>query len=423
MQSLGGKVQKSEGSQQNQPDRPEIKERLDHIELGEKLGLFFFDDVTPGSCFFLPHGAVILNRLIDFVRELYSKEGYSEVNTPVICDKRLWVTSGHCQKFKDNMFTILNNINDAYEFSLCPMNCPKHTLIYKKMNPSYRDLPIRLADFGPLHRNESSGSLRGLTRVRLFHQDDAHIFCRRDQIERELKSVIGMMKFVYSTFKLEYEFTISTRPEQHIGSIELWDLAESILKDCLKSEGKPFNIDEGSGAFYGPKIDVIVCDSVGRKHQLGTIQLDFNLPARFELKYTTESLEERYATPIMIHRAIFGSLERFIAILLEHTQGHLPLWLSPRQISILPVSQKHAEYAGKLKERIRVAHKVCIDLHVDGTISKRVRHCEVMKYCMILVVGNKEMAMDTVTVRLGSATKITKVDDFLNDLKSSLQIS
>lgn len=392
---------------------------LDHIDIGGKLKLFFFDIVTPGSCFFLPHGTIILNRLIDFIRKHYIKLGYQEVNTPVMCDKDLWHISGHYEKYKDNMFMISNNINEAYEFSLCPMNCPKHVLIYKHMNPSYRNLPIRLADFGPLHRNELSGSLRGLTRVRLFHQDDAHIFCREDQISTELKSVINMMKLVYDTFKLKYEFTLSTRPDIYIGDIEFWNEAESILKKCLSEETLYFSIDEGSGAFYGPKIDVLIYDSVGRKHQLGTIQLDFNLPIRFNLKYTTESQDDKYATPIMIHRALFGSLERFIAILLEHTQGALPFWLSPRQISILPISQQHQNYAEKLKNDILSKYpNLVVDILIDGTIPKRIRESEIMKYNLILVVGNKEISDNTVTVRCDKKIPITteKYDEFIKNL-------
>jgi threonyl-tRNA synthetase len=377
---------------------------LTHQELGNKLKLFFFDDVSPGSCFFLPHGTEILNKLIDMIRWYYRKYGYSEVNTPVMCDKRLWMKSGHYDKYKENMFWIekdpqdqLNN--ESIEFSLCPMNCPKHTKIFEHMNPSYRDLPIRLADFGALHRNELSGALHGLTRCRLFHQDDAHVFATEDQVENEIDMVLKMLSEIYALFELKYELAVSTRPDKYIGDLAVWDKAENILKKCVSSHVSDFKIKEGDGAFYGPKIDVMVLDSQDRKHQLATIQLDFNLPERFDLKYKTNSEEKPYERPIMIHRAIFGSLERFIAIMLENNQGHLPFWLSPRKCVILPVSEKQLDYAHDLKLFLTEKLNIRIDVEFDNTLPKRILESEIMHYNYILVVGKKEVANNTVNVR------------------------
>ena len=364
-------------------------DQISHIDIGRELDLFFFDEVSPGSCFFLPHGTILLNNLINLMRSLYKKYNYKEVSTPVMCDKRLWITSGHYDKYKENMFHIENNINEQYEFSICPMNCPKHIVMFKHMSPSYRDLPIRLADFGILHRNELSGSITGLTRQRMFRQDDSHTICAENQIEDEIRGILQMLKHVYGLFELKYEMVLSTRPEKFIGDLELWEKSEQILKKCILENTDTLTIDEGGGAFYGNKIDILVEDSRKRKHQLGTIQLDFNLPKRFDLKYKTayDEPEKMYETPVMIHKAIFGSLERFIAILLEHTNGDLPFIISPRQIAILPVSEKHVEYANTVKNILLLQsvkiNPDAINILIEGTIPKRVLNCKQLKYKII----------------------------------------
>lgn len=377
-----------------------------HIQLANELGLFFFDDTSPGSCFWLPRGAIIYNKLMDFLRGEYKKYGYQEVVTPNIFDKKLWMISGHWDKYQENMF-LINKKHDhdedhgdhrdhhenKMEFSLKPMNCPSHCVMYSKLVTSYRDLPIRLADFGVLHRNELSGTLRGLTRVRRFQQDDAHIFCRYDQINGEIKKVLEMLRGIYDMFGFEYYVEVSTRPEEFIGTAEQWKVAEEILIGHA-TQFENFEINAGDGAFYGPKIDISIRDSLSRNHQCGTIQLDFNLPERFDLKYATEDGFDR---PVIIHRAIFGSLERFTAILLEHTQGHLPFWLSPRQIVIIPVTNKLIdgvrEIAGHFSDYL-----VDID-ESDNELKKKIAMSQIMKYNWIFVVGQREIDSGSINIR------------------------
>jgi threonyl-tRNA synthetase len=386
-----------------------------HIDIGRELDLFFFDDTSPGSCFFLPHGTILLNNLINLMRDLYKNNGYREVSTPVMCDKKLWITSGHYDKYKENMFHIDNNINAEYEFSICPMNCPKHIIIFKQMSPSYRDLPIRLADFGVLHRNELSGSITGLTRQRMFRQDDSHVICMEHQIEDEIRTILNMLKHVYGLFGMKYEMVLSTRPEKFIGELELWEKSEQILRKCILENTDELNIDEGGGAFYGNKIDILVEDSRKRKHQLGTIQLDFNLPERFGLKYKTNSddPEHSHKTPVMIHKAIFGSL--------EHTEGHLPFIVSPRQIAILPVSDKHIDHVYEIKKMFQSYNlsPETIDILIEGTIPKRVLNAEHLKYNYILVVGDKEIKNNTVCVRIDSKLKEYPIQSFIELIKSN----
>lgn len=445
-----------------------------HMEIGRDLKLFFFDEVSPGSAFFLPHGSTLMNNLINFMKKLYKKYNYKEVSTPVLCDKQLWITSGHYDKYKENMFHIANShhlltslttsvifsksdseeSNKSNEFSMCPMNCPKHAIMYKHMNPSYRDLPLRLADFGVLHRNELSGALTSLTRNRMFRQDDSHVFCRKNQIHSEISTILDILDSVYKIFNLEYELCISTRPDNFIGSVEIWDETEEILKNCVQERcnllNKQLTINEGDGAFYGPKIDIHVKDSFNRKHQLGTIQLDFNLPQRFGLKYRTEhcvsnvnisELEKEnenedkdkdkdkktYDVPVMIHKAIYGSLERFIAVILENSGGHLPFIFSPRQICILPVSNKHCEYATEVHNMIQSYFQdVNCDIINDGTLSKRILEVELLKYNFVLVVGNKEMKNKSVNVRHQNVLNQNNCEgeisnnDFLEVIKSQI---
>ncbi len=375
---------------------------LTHQELGSQLKLFFFDEVSPGSAFFLPHGTILYNKLLNYMRAHYQELEYKEVSTPVLYDKSLWVQSGHWDKYKENMFCIEcedSSNENSRQFSNKPMNCPGHCVMFKHMNLSYRDLPLRLADFGVLHRNEIHGSLRGLTRVRKFCQDDAHIFCKLDQVEQEINSVIKFMKQVYKDFDLDLTVGLSTRPDQYIGNRELWDRAELILKNII-STFPEYTINEGDGAFYGPKLDFTVKDSLGRSHQLGTIQLDFNLPERFDL--TFKDWDGQQVRPVMIHRAILGSVERFIGILLEATQGHLPWVVNPRQIALIPIKHNEPEITLHCKKFYDLAksNQILIDwLDGSDTMQKKVAQAETLKYCFIVVIGKKEVESNTINVR------------------------
>jgi len=381
---------------------PNISEPLTHQELGQQLKLFFFDEVSPGSAFFLPHGTLMYNKLLSYMRSHYQELGYKEVITPVLYDKSLWKQSGHWDKYKENMFCIEcedSTNENSRQFSNKPMNCPGHCVMFKQMNLSYRDLPLRLADFGVLHRNEIHGSLRGLTRVRKFCQDDAHIFCKLDQVEQEIQSVINFMKRVYKDFELDLTVGLSTRPEQYIGDRELWDHAELILNNIIKSFPE-YTINDGDGAFYGPKLDFTVKDSLGRSHQLGTIQLDFNLPKRFEL--TFKDLDGQDVQPVMIHRAILGSVERFIGILLESTQGHLPWLVNPRQIALIPIKHNEPEISLYCKKIYDLAKAKGVEIDwLDGTdtMQKKVAQAEMLKYYYKIVIGKNEVNTNTVNIR------------------------
>lgn len=389
------------------------------LQIGNELDLFFFDDVSPGSCFFTPHGTIIYNKLIAMIRKIYKRIKYNEIITPVICDKSLWQISGHWDKYKENMFIInKDKEDDVYEFSVAPMSCPKHCIFYKKKLYSYRDLPLRLADFAVLHRNEVSGSLGSLFRCRKFCQDDAHIFCTLDQIEAEIELNLGLIKDIYTKFGFTYTVGLSTKPEKYIGSDENWDKAESILKNVLtKAFGdNGFKIHEKGGAFYGPKIDVHIKDSLSREHQCGTIQLDFNLPEKFELKY--KGSDDNFYQPVMIHRAVLGSIERFMGILIEHYQGKLPFFISPRQIIVIPVADAFIEYAKSIQSLLEDYH-VDVDTNSD-TISKKVFNAESLAYNMIIVVGKKEKEAGTICIRNKADGKATfetmTVSELLKDL-------
>lgn len=374
---------------------------LSHQELANNLKLFMFSEYSPGSCIMLPHGQRIYNRLMDLIKEEYYKRGYDEVSTPIIYKSKLWEKSGHWDHYRENMFQI--NVEDdenQIEYALKAMNCPGHCLIFDSQSYSYRDLPIKLADFGILHRNESSGSLRGLTRVRKFAQDDAHIFCRDDQIETQINECLDFLDFIYKKkLGLNYEITLSTRPDKFIGDIKRWESAEKQLENAIKSSGFEYTINEKDGAFYGPKIDVMVKDSMDRKNQCGTIQLDLQLPKRFGLKYATQDGE---AEPVIIHRAIFGSFERFIAIILESTQGHLPMWLSPRQVAIIPIActdKGIMDYCESIKAKLK-EHKIYVDFFdSDSRFQHKIAHAEVLKYNCIIVIGNTEVKNNTINVR------------------------
>jgi threonyl-tRNA synthetase len=371
----------------------------DHRLIGKNQELFFFHPVSPGSCFFLPHGARIYNKLIEFIRSEYRKRGFTEVVTPNTYMSDLWITSGHWQKYKENMFIFKC---EDQEFGLKPMNCPGHCLMFSHRLRSYRELPIRFADFGVLHRNELSGALTGLTRVRRFQQDDAHIFCSTDQIKSEIEGALDFMSHVYGIFGFEFNLELSTRPENFIGEIEMWNKAEKelaeVLDDWKLKTGKSWKLNPGDGAFYGPKIDIHIFDALKRSHQCATIQLDFQLPIRFNLEYV-ESNENTIARPVIIHRAILGSVERMIAILIEHTAGKWPFWLSPRQVAIVPVSEKYNDYANEVKQKIHDAGFYVDSELSDKSLAKKIRELQLAQYNYILVVGEKEKEKKTVNVR------------------------
>lgn len=373
----------------------EAKKR-DHRKLGKELELFIFDPVAPASPFFMPKGTLVYNGLVDFMRRIYNKFDYKEVITPQVLDSDLWHTSGHYEKYKENMyFTQI----DEREFALKPMNCPCHMLMFSHHRYSYRDLPLRFADFGRLHRYEKSGVVAGLTRVRTFCQDDAHIFIQTDGIQEEIKTLMNMFFVAYEHFGFEkIKIGLSTRPEMRVGSDEAWDQAEAALKAALDASGKDYFVNEGDGAFYGPKIDIQVSDAIGRYHQLGTIQLDFQLPDRFDLKFTNQSGElER---PVVIHRALLGSLERFIGVYLEHVGGAFPFWLSPEQAVIIPIKNElHLEAAkGLEKELKRQGFRVRVDDR-NESMGLKTRQAQTGKVPFMLVLGDKEIEDKAVAVR------------------------
>ncbi|KAI9294541.1 threonyl-tRNA synthetase [Neoconidiobolus thromboides FSU 785] len=376
--------------------------KRDHRKIGKDQELFFFHELSPGSCFFLPHGARIYNGLMDYIKSEYRKRGFQEVVTPNVYDIKLWETSGHWQNYQENMFSF--EVENS-TFALKPMNCPGHCLLFGHISRSYRELPLRFADFGVLHRNEFSGALTGLTRVRRFQQDDAHIFCTREQVEDEIKGCFEFLKAVYGTFGFQFELKLSTRPENYIGDIEVWDSAEKQLENALNALGHPWELNPGDGAFYGPKIDIKISDALRRKHQCATIQLDFNLPKRFELQYRTsevavgEGTGAGYQAPIMIHRAIYGSLERMIAILTEHFGGKWPFWISPRQVMIVPVNLKVAEYAEKVRQTLHDAGFYADADLGENTLNKKIRNAELSQYNFIAVVGAEEENTNSVNLR------------------------
>ena len=373
----------------------EAKKR-DHRKLGKELELFIFDPVAPASPFFMPKGAMIYNGLVDFMRRIYKKYDYKEVITPQVLDVDLWHTSGHYEKYKENMyFTQI----DEREFALKPMNCPCHMLMFSHHRYSYRDLPLRFADFGRLHRYEKSGVVAGLTRVRTFCQDDAHIFIQMGDIQEEIKTLMNMFFIGYEHFGFKkIKIGFSTRPEMRVGSDETWDTAEAALKAALDASGREYFINEGDGAFYGPKIDIQVSDAIGRFHQLGTIQLDFQLPERFDLKFTNPAGElER---PVVIHRALLGSLERFIGVYLEHVGGAFPFWLSPEQAIIIPVKNElHLAAAQTLqKELDKKGFRVRVDDR-NESMGLKTRQAQTGKIPFMLVLGDKEIEEKAVAVR------------------------
>lgn len=373
----------------------EAKNR-DHRKIGKEQELFFFHDLSPGSCFFLPRGAFIYNTLMDFIREEYHKRDFTEVLSPNMYNSKLWEASGHWQHYSENMFTFEI---EKDTFALKPMNCPGHCLMFAHRPRSWREMPMRFADFGVLHRNELSGTLSGLTRVRRFQQDDAHIFCTVEQIEEEIKGCLQFLQSVYSTFGFSFQLNLSTRPENFLGEIEMWNEAEKQLQNSLMEFGEPWKMNPGDGAFYGPKIDIKIKDAIGRYHQCATIQLDFQLPIRFNLTYVSKDGDDK-KRPVIIHRAILGSVERMIAILSENYGGKWPFWLSPRQVMVIPVGPTCEKYALQVSsEFFEEGFMADVDLDHNCTLNKKIRNAQLAQYNFILVVGEKEKINNAVNVR------------------------
>ena len=371
----------------------EAKKR-DHRKLGKELGLFMFAEEGPGFPFFLPKGMTLKNTLIDYWREIHLREGYQEVSTPVILSRKLWETSGHWDHYKENMYT---TVIDDEDYAIKPMNCPGGMLVYKSQPRSYRDLPLRIGELGLVHRHEKSGQLHGLMRVRCFTQDDAHIFMTQDQITDEIKGVTRLINEVYSQFGFDYFVELSTRPEDSMGSDEDWEMATNGLRNALDEMGLKYIVNEGDGAFYGPKIDFHLRDSIGRTWQCGTIQLDFQLPQRFEAEYVAEDGTKK--RPIMIHRVCFGSIERFIGILIEHFAGKFPVWLAPVQVKVIPVSEKSMEYAQGVYDQLKAAGiRTELD-RKDEKVGYKIRQAQLEKVPFMLVLGEKEAAEGKITVR------------------------
>ena len=376
----------------------------DHRKLGKELGLFMLSDYAPGMPFFLPKGMIVMNELISYWRKLHAKEDYLEVMTPTMMSRKLWETSGHWDHYKDNMYTTKV---DEEDYAIKPMNCPGAMLVYKNGIHSYRELPMRIAELGHVHRHEASGALNGLFRVRAFTQDDAHIILRRDQIEDEVKRIMAIFDKVYSVFGLSYKIVLSTRPDDFIGEVSFWDESERILAQACKDSGHEYQINPGDGAFYGPKLDFKLKDSMGRTWQCGTIQLDVNLPHRFGCTYIDENGEK--VEPVMLHRVVFGSIERFIGILIENYGGAFPTWLAPVQVKLRPVNlSKHLEYANEVKAALRELD-VCVE--VDDSNEKlgyKIRNAQVEKVPYSIVIGDKEVESRSLTYRVyGQKDQIT----------------
>ena len=395
----------------------EAKKR-DHRKLGKELGLFMMHEAGPGFPFFLPKGMVLKNTLLDYWREIHRKAGYVEISTPVILNRSLWETSGHWDHYKNNMYT---TVIDGEDYAIKPMNCPGGVLVYASEPRSYRDLPLRMGELGLVHRHEKSGQLHGLMRVRCFTQDDAHIFMTPEQIKDEIKGVAGLINEVYSLFGFQYHVELSTRPEDSMGSDEDWEMATDALRSALDELQLPYVVNEGDGAFYGPKIDFHLVDCIGRTWQCGTIQLDFQLPQRFELEYIGADGEKH--RPIMIHRVAFGSIERFIGILIEHFAGAFPTWLAPVQVKVLPISDKYMDYAQNVLNKLTEAG---IRAEVDTRAEKigyKIREAQTAKIPYMLVVGQKEEEENTVSVRSRAAGDegARSLDTFIADILKEIE--
>ncbi len=396
----------------------EEAEKRNHLKLGKRLDLFSMQPEAPGCVFIHPNGMVVWNELVKFWKDEHRKAGYIEINTPIILKKTLWEQSGHWDHYKENMyFTTI----DGEDFAVKPMNCPGGILIYKTKRRSYRELPLRVGELGTVHRHELSGVLNGLFRVRKFTQDDAHIYCTEEQIEQEIINIIDLVDKFYKVFGFSYQIELSTRPADAMGNKKRWDMAEDALQKALKKKKINFKINEGDGAFYGPKIDFHIKDSLGRTWQCATIQLDFSMPEKFDLSYVGK--DDKQHRPVMLHRVIYGSLERFFGILIEHYGGAFPLWLAPTQVALLPIADRHVKYAEKVKKELEEA-----DLRVDldkrqESVSAKVRNAQLQKIPYILVAGDREEKEGTVTVRLrnGKVVGAEKTDEFLKKLLKEIK--
>nr|WP_326127042.1 threonine--tRNA ligase [uncultured Oscillibacter sp.] len=398
--------------------RIEEAKKRDHRKLGKELGLFMLRDEGPGFPFFLPRGMVLKNTLLDYWRQVHKKYGYVEISTPIMLNRQLWERSGHWDHYKDNMYT---TVIDDVDFAVKPMNCPGGMLVYASEPHSYKELPLRVGEIGLVHRHELSGALHGLFRVRCFNQDDAHVFMTRDQMQDVIQETVRLFDEVYSTFGLSYTIELSTMPEDHIGTVEEWERNQDILKAAITDMGKEFVINEGDGAFYGPKLDFHLADSLGRTWQCGTIQLDSQLPERFELEYTGEDGQKH--RPVMIHRVVLGSIERFIGVITEHFAGAFPAWLAPVQVKLLPVTDRAAEYAAKVSAGLDAQG---FRVEVDGRnekIGKKIREATLEKIPYMLVVGDRDIENKTVSVRHRSGEDLgaMSLDQFLELLGTEVE--
>jgi threonyl-tRNA synthetase len=393
----------------------EIAKRSDHRKIGKDLDLFSFHDEAPGFPFFHGMGKKLIDIILDYWEEEHKKENYMEVSTPIILSNQLWKTSGHWDHYRENMYFVKIDEDD---YAIKPMNCPGHIIIYKTSQHSYRELPIKIAELGLVHRHEKSGVLHGLFRVRSFTQDDAHIFCTEEQAEGEIGRVIDLVCRMYRVFGFDkYKVELSTRPEKRIGTDEMWDKAEGILINAMKSRGIEYVVNEGEGAFYGPKIDFHVMDCLDRTWQCGTVQLDFAMPEKFNVEYMGE--DNRRHRPVMVHRTVLGSIERFLGILIEHYSGNLPPWLAPIQIVVLPISEKYHSYSREVYDSLKNSNfRVEIDERVES-LSKKIKQAEIKKIPYMIVIGDKEKETGTITVRkkIGEDIKEIKLEDFKRDLK------
>ena len=395
----------------------EAKKR-DHRKLGKELKLFMLSKEGPGFPFYLPNGMVVRNLLIDYWHKIHNRAGYKEISTPIMLSRHLWETSGHWDHYKENMYT---TVIDQEDFAIKPMNCPGGVLVYKNSPHSYRDLPLRLGELGLVHRHEKSGELGGLMRVRCFTQDDAHIFMTKEQIRGEIKNVVALIDEVYKTFNFSYHVELSTRPENSIGSDEDWEIATNALKNALDDLNLKYVVNEGDGAFYGPKIDFHLTDCIGRTWQCGTIQLDFQLPQRFDLEYIGEDGEKH--RPIMIHRVVYGSLERFTGILIEHFAGAFPLWLAPEQVRVLSLTERNTEYANSVLSKLTKCGIRCEIDNRNEKIGYKIREALSMKVPYLVIVGDGEEKENTISIR-GRGMENTsniKLDDFIARLNCEIE--
>lgn len=398
--------------------RIEEAKRRDHRKLGKELGLYLLMDEGPGFPFFLPNGMVLRNTLIDFWREVHKRYGYVEISTPMILNRQLWERSGHWEHYKENMYT---TVIDDEDYAIKPMNCPGGMLVYASEPHSYRDLPLRVGELGLVHRHELSGALHGLFRVRCFTQDDAHIFMTWDQMKSEIKNVVKLFDEVYSVFGLSYQIELSTMPEDHMGEEENWKFATETLREAIEELGKSYGVDEGGGAFYGPKLDFHIADSLGRTWQCGTIQLDMQLPERFELEYVGDDGQKH--RPVMIHRVVLGSIERFIGVITEHFAGAFPTWLAPVQVKILTITDRVNEYAKEVAEKLdKAGIRAEIDLR-NEKIGYKVREATSKKIPYMLIIGDKEAENGTVAVRLrsGEDRGASELGEFIKSVSEEIK--